>query len=113
MKRYRLSLWVILILVLCFTATAVSAKWWLMGRVKGAPPDQVVTLKLVPLSGQGYSTVTSTNKFNDYAFSDMGQGPPSQYKLEVYVGFTKVKEISLQGVPKGGRVDIRLRRAGG
>ncbi|QTA84853.1 hypothetical protein [Desulfonema magnum] len=88
---------------------AVGEKRWLLGRIKGN--SQVITVKLEPLTNPetGYQMETSTNKFGYYAFSNKGQGRPSNYKLVIYRGNTIVKQVSLKGIRSGGRVpDIKL-----
>ncbi len=80
-----------------------------MGRIKGN--SNVITVKLENLTNpeSGYQMETSTNKFGYYAFSNNGQGHPSNYKLVIYRGNTIVKQISLKGIRSGGRVpDIKL-----
>lgn len=82
--------------------------WWIVGTIKGNKPQQeVITLRLVR-KGQpddNYVSVTSTNKFNQYAFSNPEEGqPPSAYKLVLFVGYNRVMEVPLDGVKAGGRV---------
>ena len=78
------------------------------GKIKGKrTKEAVITLKLVrkgdPVSN--YVDVTSTNRYNDYAFSRPDGGlPRSAYKIVVFVGKDQVTEISLDKVKKGGRV---------
>lgn len=105
----------ILVLLLITAPIAVSAqqrhheKFWISGRVTGNTKAQVITLRLVSLSGGGYTDETSTNKYNWYAFSDNGQGPPSNYRLIVFAGNTIIKNVSLTNIKSGGRVaDIHI-----
>lgn len=89
---------------------AVKERWWVHGRIRGN--NNVVTVRLEHLRNPDYDYPyeTSTNKFGFYAFSDIGLGDPSEYKLIVYSGNREVKQVSLKGVRKGGRVpDINLR----
>ena len=109
MKRYFTGLVFILALSILLPAnTFGAAKWWIMGTVKGNKArEAVITLKLVRVndSVENYVSVTSSNKYGQYAFSDPGQGlPPSAYKLVVFVGSTQIMEVSLKGVRRGGRV---------
>lgn len=111
MKNGLLKLTFILMILTLLPTNALSEKRWIWGRIKGAPVGEVVTVVLVDVNdpGHGYEADTSTNKFGDYAFSDVGQGSPSDYKLIIYVGDQMVKQLSLRGVRIGGRVPtIRL-----
>lgn len=86
---------------------AVGERWWVFGRIKGN--HNVITVVLEPLRSSDPLLDTSTNKFGYYAFSDVGQGNPSNYKLVIYSGDTEVKRVSLKGIRKGKRVpDIKL-----
>ncbi len=82
---------------------------WLKGKVRGNAGGEVVTLILERIGGGGPEMETSTNKFGQFAFSDMGQGSPSDYRLVVLVGSREVKRVSLSGVSKGGFVPISIR----
>ncbi len=101
------------LLIICGMVSAESKareNFWISGRVAGNIHSQVITLELVSISGStSYETVTSVNKYGWYAFSDEGQGDPSNFKLVVYKGKRVVKEVSLSNVKRGGRVpDIRI-----
>ncbi len=92
-----------------FVSKLVKERWWVYGKIKGN--HHVITISLEHLTDPGfiYPQDTSTNKFGYYAFSDKGQGRPSEYKLVIYSGDTIVKQVSLKGVRKGRRVpDISL-----
>jgi len=82
--------------------------WWLLGTVQGnRTGEAVITLRLVKDgdSSENHVSVTSTNRYGQYAFSDPGQGlPPSAYKLVVYVGSDRIMEVDIDRVPRGGRV---------
>lgn len=83
---------------------AVGERKWLLGKIKGN--GNVITVKLEHLTNPSdhYQLETSTNKFGHYAFSDVGQGNPSEYKLVIYSGDTMVKQVSLKGIRRGGTV---------
>jgi len=86
---------------------SVGERWWVFGRIKGN--HSVVTVVLESLWDSQPLLDTSTNKFGYYAFSDVGQGNPSDYKLVIYSGDTEVKRVSLKGIRKGRRIpDIKL-----
>jgi len=88
-------------------ARAVGERWWVHGKIRGN--GNVVTVILESLNGSGYQLDTSTNKYGEYAFSNVGQGNPSDYKLLIYSGDRVVKQVSLKGIRKGRRVpDIKL-----
>jgi len=100
---------VLCLMILLMTPLSVSGeKWWILGTVQGSRVrDNVISVKLVRqgYSADNYTSVTSTNKFGQYAFSNPGEGlPPSAYSLFVYVGNTPVTTVSLSGVRPGGRV---------
>jgi len=82
--------------------------WWLLGTVQGnRTGEAVITLRLVRDgdAAENHVSVTSTNKYGQYAFSDPGHGlPPSAYKLVVYVGTDRIMEVDIDRVPRGGRV---------
>ncbi|MEE4357897.1 MAG: hypothetical protein V2I97_15625 [Desulfococcaceae bacterium] len=112
MKNFR-SIFLLLALCMFLPAKGMGANpgenvWWIMGTVKGPKTGStVITLRLVREgdSPENYVSVTSTNKYGQYAFSDPGKGlPPSAYKLYVYVGNNKVTDVGLAGVKRGGRV---------
>ncbi len=91
-------------------STAVGEKWWVHGKIRGNHDVITVVLEHRTDSQQYQRQETSVNKFGQYAFSDMGQGRPSAYKLIIYRGDRIVKQVSLKGIRKGGRVpDIKLR----
>lgn len=101
------------LLAICGMVAAESKfheNFWISGRVAGNIHSRVITLEVVSIRGNSsYETVTSANKYGWYAFSDEGQGPPSNFKLVVYKGKRVVKEVSLSNVKRGGRVpDIRI-----
>ena len=109
MKKYFIGLVFILLISILFPANMFGeARWWIVGTVKGQKTKEaVVTLKLVKAGDvdENYVSVTSTNKYGQYAFSDPGEGlAPSDYKLVVFVGFERVMDVSLKGVKRGGRV---------
>ncbi len=111
MKDYLLKLTFILMILTLLPTNALSEKRWVWGRIKGNPMGEVVTMVVMDVNdpGHGYQAETSTNKFGDYAFSDAGQGSPSNYKLIIYVGDQMVKQLSLRGIRIGGRIPtIRL-----
>lgn len=109
MKRFFVGAVMFLVAFILFAAQSSAGDWWIVGTVKGPKTqDQVITLRLVPKgeSAENYVDVTSTNKHDQYAFSQPEAGPatPSAYKLVIYVGFDKVMEVPLNGVKPGGRV---------
>ncbi len=77
---------------------AVGENWWIYGRIKGN--GNVVTVKAKHLTdpSRDYEFDTSTNKRGQYAFSDVGQGDPGEYKLIIYSGDREVKQVSLRGI---------------
>ena len=108
MKRTLIGSVVLVVLLFFLSSSAGSAKWWILGSVKGnAAKSKVVTLKLVRKNAPDSQvvSVTSSNKFGQYAFSNPGEGlPPSAYRLVVYIGFDRLMDVSLAGVRPGGRV---------
>jgi len=99
------------LIVLVFLSTSgfcqkgFTEKPWISGQVKGNVKGQVITLELVDLNGN-FRAETSLNRYGWYAFSTMERGNPSNYKLIVYAGNSRVKEMNLGGVKKGGRVPV-------
>ncbi|MEZ4525348.1 MAG: hypothetical protein R2941_05445 [Desulfobacterales bacterium] len=113
MKQYVRG-FALLLAVLVFAPAGVMGAnpgehdWWLLGTVQGNRiGEAVITLRLVKDgdSAENHVSITSTNKYGQYAFSDPGQGlPPSAYKLVVYVGSDRIMEVDIDRVPRGGRV---------
>ncbi|GEM_PF-2484089 len=92
-------------------SNAVNEKKWILGKIIGGGGN-VVTVQLEHRTSPTthYRQDLSTNKFGFYAFSDMGQGSPSEYKLIIFSGYNEVKQVSLKGIRAGGRVpDITLK----
>ncbi|OQX24335.1 MAG: hypothetical protein BWK80_21315 [Desulfobacteraceae bacterium IS3] len=92
-------------------SNAVNEKKWLLGKIIGGGGN-VVTVQLEHRTSPTthYRQDLSTNKFGFYAFSDMGQGSPSEYKLIILSGHNEVKQVSLKGIRAGGRVpDITIK----
>ncbi|MDM8522219.1 hypothetical protein QUF80_02510 [Desulfococcaceae bacterium HSG8] len=111
MKSCFVKMFFVLMVFTFLPANALSEKRWIWGRIKGNTSGEVVTLVLEHISSpkNAYRLDTSTNKFGQYAFSDEGQGSPSNYKLIISIGNTIVKQVSLKGIRVGGRVpDIVL-----
>lgn len=109
MKRFLVGAFLVLAVPVLISAEVFAAKWWIYGTVKGPKSqDQVITLHLVPKGepGETYVDITSTNKYDQYAFSkpEGANLPPSSYKLVIYVGFDRVMEVPLDNVKPGGRV---------
>jgi len=113
MKQYFMGLVLLVAIFAFFPANVMGANpgehdWWLLGTVQGnRTGEAVITLRLVRDgdSSENHVSVTSTNKYGQYAFSDPGQGlPPSAYKLVVYVGSDRIMEVDIDRVPRGGRV---------
>ncbi len=107
MKKCSLKFVFIIVFVLVSAANAAdrhsfSERMWLSGKIKGGIRGKVVTVVLVNLKSGTVHTETATNKYGWYAFSDMGQGSPSKYKLVIYQEHEKVKQLELKGVSKGG-----------
>lgn len=82
--------------------------WWIVGTVTGnRVHEEVITLKLVPLKTGDYeaASITSTNRFGQYAFSNPGSGlPPSAYRLVIFKAGQRIMEVGLDRVKPGGRV---------
>lgn len=109
MKRFLVGAAMVLVAFILFAAEVSAADWWIVGTVKGPKTqDQVITLRLVPKGEpvENYIDVTSTNKFDQYAFSRPETGPasPGAYQLVIFVGFDRVMEVPLDNVKSGGRV---------
>jgi hypothetical protein len=109
MKRFLVGAVMVLAAFILFAAEVSAADWWIVGTVKGSKTqDEVITLRLVPKGEpvENYVEVTSTNKYDQYAFSRPETGPasPGAYKLVIYVGFDRVMEVPLDNVKSGGRV---------
>lgn len=89
---------------------AVGERWWIFGRVRGN--GNVVTIKAKHLTdpSRDYEFDTSTNKRGQYAFSDVGQGDPGEYKLIIYSGDREIKQVSLRGLKtvRGIRNGLRI-----
>ncbi len=91
---------------------AVGERWWVFGRINGNGDVVTIVAQHITDPSRRYHLDTSTNKRGQYAFSDVGQGDPGEYKLIIYLGQseTEVKQVSLRGIRKGGRVpDISIR----
>ena len=109
MKRLFVGAVLVLAVLVLISAEVSAARWWIYGTVKGPKTrEQVITLHLVPKGepAENYVDVTSTNKYDQYAFSkpEGAVGSPSAYRLVIYVGFDRVMEVPLDGVKTGGRV---------
>lgn len=109
MKRFFVGAVLVLAVLVLISAEVSAARWWIYGTVKGPRVrEQVITLHLVPKGdpAENFVDVTSTNKFDQFAFSkpEGAVGPPSAYRLVIYVGFDRVMDVPLDGVRPGGRV---------
>ncbi len=105
-----LAVWIVLPVNALAKGSKLEKIWWIVGTVKGnKTAETVITLKLVKKgdSSENFVSVTSTNKFNQYAFSTPENGlplSPSAYRLDVFVGNDRIMEVPLDGVKQGGRV---------
>ena len=108
MKKYGVF-FLAIILMFSVNAFAGKEKVWILGKVIGNAQNQVVTVKLMGKHDEHEYANTSTNKFGWFAFSNFDLGNPSNYRLVLYVGEQRVKDVGLQGVASGGRVpDIHV-----
>ncbi len=106
MAKFMMRSVYVLAIVLLLAAVGYSQekyheKYWLQGKVKGNIRGRVITLELVDMNGN-FQAETSANKFGWYAFSAMNRGKPSEYKIIVYAGNSRIKTVSLKGVRAGG-----------